>query len=135
MTAFTPAEITFLQENRLGRLATIGPGGEPHVVPLRYLFNADLDTLDLIGYNITNSKKWRDVGKNPRVAFVVDDILPDPRTVRGVEVRGTAELLPDQEIIRITPARIVSWGIDTHPHHPNSRKVNSQEAAERNEPS
>jgi pyridoxamine 5'-phosphate oxidase family protein len=52
---------------------------------------------------------------------VIDDIVStDPWTVRGIEIRGSAEALEDvdpprpgmsREVIRITPRRIVSWGI------------------------
>ena len=31
MSVFTPAEITYLQSQRLARVATSGPGGQPHV--------------------------------------------------------------------------------------------------------
>ncbi len=58
------------------------------------------------------------------VLVVVDDIVSvNPWTVRGIEVRGEAEELTnggesigrgfDTEIFRITPKRIVSWGINS----------------------
>ncbi|HZS93239.1 MAG TPA: PPOX class F420-dependent oxidoreductase [Chloroflexota bacterium] len=129
MSAFTSNEIEYLQGLRLGRLATIGQNGDPHVVPVRYRFNAELDTVDIIGYNLSYSKKWRDAGRTRRAAFVVDDSagrgLP-----RGVEVRGGAELLGDsgsdghgEAVIRIHPTYIVSWGIDSDAHSPNGRAV------------
>jgi hypothetical protein len=35
MTVFTPAEVDYLQaDRRLGRLATVGPDGTPHVAPV-----------------------------------------------------------------------------------------------------
>lgn len=56
------------------------------------------------------------------MAFVVDDIASrDPWVVRGIEVRGRAEALSDQEpqnsyssgeVIRIHPSRVISWGLD-----------------------
>jgi hypothetical protein len=33
MSAFSEAEIAYLQSNTMGRLATIGPDGVPHLVP------------------------------------------------------------------------------------------------------
>jgi pyridoxamine 5'-phosphate oxidase family protein len=78
------------------------------------------------------SKKFRDVARDGRVAFVIDDV-PQPGQVRGVEVRGRAEALQtggnmdvpnrDPQMIRIRPTRIIGWGIDTDPYHPNSRSV------------
>jgi pyridoxamine 5'-phosphate oxidase family protein len=122
-----------LQSQRLGRLATVNVADEPHVVPVAYRYNADLDTIDIGGFGMGRSKKLRDVRRNGLVAFVVDDVQTEPRLVRGVEVRGRAEALDeggralgercDPEFIRLRPARIVAWGIDTDPYHPNSRQV------------
>src|ERR671935_270415 len=61
--------------------------------------------------------------RNRRVAFVVDDLASvDPWLVRGIEIRGDAEILEtggqeivpgfDPEMFRIRPRRIISWGLD-----------------------
>ena len=121
--AFTPAEIAYLQSQRLARIATVGPNGQPHVVPLAFRYNPDTGTIDVGGLDFAQRKKWRDAQKNPKVAIVVDDIASvQPWKVRGIEVRGTAEILMDggqeiipgfdPEMIRITPKRVVSWGIN-----------------------
>ncbi|MFL5881601.1 MAG: pyridoxamine 5'-phosphate oxidase family protein, partial [Actinomycetota bacterium] len=34
MSAFTPPEIAYLTSQGLARLATVGPDGRPHVVPV-----------------------------------------------------------------------------------------------------
>ncbi len=39
MSSFTPDEIAYLQGQRLGRLATVGPDGQPHVVPVSFRYN------------------------------------------------------------------------------------------------
>ena len=39
MSAFTDAEISYLKIQRLGRLATVGPDGQPHVVPVGFRYN------------------------------------------------------------------------------------------------
>lgn len=132
MSRFTAQEIEYLRSQRLGRLATLSASGEPHVVPVGFRYNADLDTIDIGGHNIGQSKKYRDAARDGRVAFVVDDVLP-PWKPRGVEVRGLAEVLGeggkqimqnfDDEMIRITPSRIISWGIDSHTFGANSRDV------------
>jgi pyridoxamine 5'-phosphate oxidase family protein len=121
MSAFTAAEIEYLNSQRLGRLATVGSDGAPHVVPVGFRYNPATDTIDIGGHNMGHSKKWRDIGRDPRVAFVVDDVLP-PWQPRLIEIRGTAERLGRggsdlgrgfaDEVIRITPARIVGWGIN-----------------------
>jgi pyridoxamine 5'-phosphate oxidase family protein len=132
MSAFTPAEIEYLQGQQLGRLATVNESGEPHVVPVGFRHNAELDTIDIGGHNLGQSKKFRDAARTGKAAFVVDDVLP-PWQPRGVEVRGRAEIFEeggegvnadfDAELIRLHPSRIVGWGIDTDAFSPNSRSV------------
>ncbi len=132
MSAFTPAEIEYLQGQQLGRLETVNASGEPHVVPTSFRYNAELDTIDIGGHNLSTSKKFRDVARTGRAAFVVDDVLP-PWRARGVEACGRAEVFCeggeevssdfDTELIRLHPSRIVGWGIDTDPYRPNSRAV------------
>ena len=132
MSAFTRAEIEYLQGQQLGRLATVNESGEPHVVPTSFRYNPELDTIDIGGHNLAASKKFRDVARTGRVAFVVDDVLP-PWQARGVEVRGWAEVFSegrrdvnsdfDVELIRVHPTRIVGWGVETDPYRPNSRSV------------
>ncbi len=65
MSNFTPAEIESFKSQRLGRLATVNAAGEPHVVPVSFRYNAELDTIDIGGLNITQSKKFRDVACPP----------------------------------------------------------------------
>jgi len=47
MSVFTHEEIEYLQENKLGRLATADAEGQPHAIPVTYLFNDDEDTIDV----------------------------------------------------------------------------------------
>jgi pyridoxamine 5'-phosphate oxidase family protein len=65
----------------MGRLATIGTDGRPHLIPMTYHFNTDEDTIDLGGIDFANTKRWRDVQGNTRVACLVDDASPVARTV------------------------------------------------------
>jgi len=114
MSIFTTEEIDYLQSQRLGRLATVGADGQPHVVPVGFRYNPDLDAIEIGGHGgFTLRKKYRDVQQQPRVAFVVDDITSiNPWKVRGIEIRGTAEILKtggasigpgfDPEMFRIT---------------------------------
>ena len=132
MSNFTPVEIEYFKSQRLGRLATVNAAGEPHVVPVSFRYNAESDTIDIGGRNIAQSKKFRDAARNGRVAFVVDDVLP-PWQPRGIEVRGSAEVLSSggqeimsnfaPEMIRVFPKRIISWGLDGEAYRSNSRSV------------
>ena len=87
MSNFTPAEIEYLKSQRLGRLATVNSKGEPHVVPVSFRYNAELDTIDIGGRNMASTKKYRDAARQGKVAFVVDDVLP-PWQPRGIEIAG-----------------------------------------------
>ena len=122
MSVFTPAEIAYLQSQRLARIAT-STDGQPHVVPVAFRYNPHTDTIDVGGHDFASRKKFRDVQRNSRVAIVVDDLASvDPWRPRMIEVRGRAQIVSsggesigrgfDPELFRITPRRIVSFGID-----------------------
>jgi len=126
MSAFTPPEIQYLTGQGLARLATVGPDGQPHVVPVTFTFNAEEDAIDVGGINFGETKKWRDARQNPLVTFLLDDVLRDPRRARAIEVRGRAEALTSgggkinprfpnfaEEFLRIRPTRILSWGLES----------------------
>jgi pyridoxamine 5'-phosphate oxidase family protein len=126
VAVFTDKEVAYLSRQRLGRLATIGSDGAPHVVPVGFRYNPALDTIEIGGHALGKTRKFHNVQRQPRVSFVVDDLESvDPWTPRGIEIRGTAEALDyggavlgpgfGQELIRLYPRRIVAWGIDTPP--------------------
>jgi pyridoxamine 5'-phosphate oxidase family protein len=134
MSSLTLQEIAYLRSQLLGRLATVGTDGDPHVVPVGFRYNPDLDTIDTGGHGIAQSKKYRDVARSGRAAFVVDDLVStDPWTPRMLAVRGRAEVLPTggqeiqpffaQELIRITPTWIGSFGINAGGVTLDSRKI------------
>lgn len=121
MSIFSKAELAYLEEgNKLGRLATLDSSGAPHVVPVGWNYNPKLDTIDIGGRDFSATRKFRNVQADPRVSVVIDDVLP-PFRPRCVQIRGTAEALqsaewpdgsPREAIVRITPQRVVSWGLD-----------------------
>ncbi len=117
MSAFTDRELEYLGERRperLGRIATVGKDGTPHVVPVGWRFNNELDTIDVGGMNLARTKKFRDVRRSGRASIVIDDLIStDPWQPRGIEVRGRAETIEgERPRIRIHPERIVSWGLE-----------------------
>jgi pyridoxamine 5'-phosphate oxidase family protein len=123
MSVFTRDEIAYLRSGRLGRLATVGRGGTPHVTPVGFSYNAELDAIDVGGHDMAITKKFRDVTRSGRAALVVDDVRP-PWRPRGIEVRGRAGAVGgSRPLIRIHPERIVSWGIDTDGYRRHSRSV------------
>jgi pyridoxamine 5'-phosphate oxidase family protein len=118
---FSDAEAAYLRTQRLGRLATVDRRGQPQANPVGFFPQED-GTVLIGGYTLGTTKKWRNLQTNPKLALVVDDLVSvSPWTVRGVEIRGEAELLVgphdlgshfSQELIRIHPRWIHSWGLD-----------------------
>src|SRR5579859_6141102 len=121
MSVFTDLEIEYLAGQRLGRIATVGPDGQPHVVPTSFRYNPEHDAIDVGGMRMSSTKKTRDVERTGRASIVIDDVLP-PWQPRMIEVRGTAAVIPsggkafgerfEDTIVRIQPTRIISFGID-----------------------
>jgi pyridoxamine 5'-phosphate oxidase family protein len=123
MAQLTPAQIEYVSGQRLGRIATAGADGKPHVVPTSFRYNAELGTVDVGGMHVATTKKYRDVAVNPWAAIVIDDIVStDPFTPRMLEIRGRAEAIAEggdrlgpgfgAAFIRIHPVKINSFGID-----------------------
>ena len=114
MTHFTEREMEYLKgERKLARLATVGKTGMPHVVPVGWSYDEESGTINIRGFDLEQTKKFRDVEHSGRAALVIDDVLP-PWRPRGIEVRGDAEtVLEPEPLIRIHPKRIVSWGFES----------------------
>ncbi|MFP5021813.1 PPOX class F420-dependent oxidoreductase [Pseudonocardia phyllosphaerae] len=121
MSVYTDSELEFLQvKGRLGRLGTIGPDGGPQLRPVSFRVDPATGAIDVPGRRNPDTQKWRNAGRRPQVSFVVDDTGDGPGwSPRVVEVRGVAELLPDEHpadlfpgvgpgVIRIHPRRILS---------------------------
>lgn len=120
--SLTDAEREYLSTQRLGRLATVGPKGDPQNNPVGFTYNAETGTIDIRGRDLANSRKYRNLRGNDQVAFVVDDLASvQPWRVRGIEIRGRAEATvakaPEgsyfgDDVIRVHPRVVFSWGID-----------------------
>ena len=112
-SVFTDAELRYLSDFRLGRIATVGSDGTPHVAPVGWSYDPEHDVIEIGGRDFTRSKKYHDAEQSGRAAIVIDDLASvDPWRPRGIEVRGSGEVLEDPPRIRIRPQRIVSWGLD-----------------------
>ena len=120
--------VDYLTDHHQGRLATVALDGTPQNKPVGYHYNPKFGTIDIAGFNIDTSAKYRNIAVHSQVSFVVDDAVGEGVSgMRFVEVRGRAEqtsadpLTVDEEgpsghIIRIHPRRVVSWNAD--PKHP-----------------
>src|ERR1700677_1591178 len=113
--SLTYAEQAFLTRQPRGYLATTSPHGAPQVKPLGFTYNSALGTIDISGFNMGASAKYRNIQASPRVAFVVDEVTE--QTMDGahfLEVRGVAEAGTGlaREIIRIPPRRVIAFNVD-----------------------
>jgi hypothetical protein len=86
--AMTPDEVdTFLAAERTCRVATVGADG-PHATPLWFVWHERALWL----YSLSRSRRWADLGRDPRVAVVVD-AGHEYVELRGVELRGRVEVV------------------------------------------
>jgi pyridoxamine 5'-phosphate oxidase family protein len=129
---FTDTELAYLSSQRLGRVATQKPDGTLQNSPVGFRYNAAERTIDASGFHLEDSRKYRNVAEDGRVAFVVDDLVPvQPWRVRCVEVRGHAEALQADgkrpALIRICPERIISFGIEEPDTEAHRRTINARD--------
>jgi pyridoxamine 5'-phosphate oxidase family protein len=119
--AFTDVEVAYLRSQRLARLATVAPDGQPDVVPVGFEF--DGDHLYVGGIDPAKTRKYRNVeAGNDKVALVIDDLVSTlPWTPRYLRIYGTAELVQrvgqfgSAPYLQITPARSWSFNLEGLP--------------------
>ncbi len=130
------AQAEFIQWERVCRVATAGPSGWPHGVPVCHV---------LVGGKIyfassSDARKVLNLQVNPRVTVTVDLYSDAWENLKGVMVQGRAKLIDrgtrfrkirallyrkypqypreaalderDSVIVEVNPARIFSWGFD-----------------------
>jgi pyridoxamine 5'-phosphate oxidase family protein len=128
---WTAAEYQYLSSHPLGRLASIGPDGAPQIHPVAFAVDPGSGFIEIGGPRLYETQKLRNIRRDPRVSLVIDDQVPEPvephgETDRGIEIRGAAELAQrrapfteglDADIIRIRPARIITWNLDRPGYH------------------
>jgi len=97
----SPAELEFLRSQRIGRFATVGPSGWPHVTPVMY----SVDDEGALEFDV-DGVKLRNLTAEPRAAMVVDAMGPK----RGISLQGHARLIAPERA-RLEPIRKFSWGL------------------------
>lgn len=98
---WTEPDTAFIRAQRVGRLATISPQGEPHVVPACFAFDGEFfyTAVDQKRKRVPPEKLVRiqNVTQNPRVALILDEYQEDWSRLRYLLVRGEAALVEEQE--------------------------------------
>jgi nitroimidazol reductase NimA-like FMN-containing flavoprotein (pyridoxamine 5'-phosphate oxidase superfamily) len=130
------AAADLLRLERIARVATAGPGGLPHVVPVCQVL-VDGRVYFASG---TQGRKVKNLEANPQVSVVVDVYAEAWGGLRGVMVQGRAALITrgprfrkirrllyekylqypddaaidesDSVIVEVTPTHVFTWGLD-----------------------
>ena len=135
----TPQAEEFLTRRLLGRLATASPDGQPHVVPVWFLWEDGAAWIS----SYRSTRKVIDLERNPKCALVVDVEQADGG-LTAVMLEGRAELVntpheavkqriervytkylgaegilekdpqewlnsPENVLVKLTPARVKAW--------------------------
>jgi len=111
MGAFSQKELEYLKEQGLagarGYLATVSRKQNPQLTPVGFV--ADEERIYL---NIKHdSVKARNIRRNPRVSFVVDDFIGPMREgkIRGVSVSGKAALISSGKLHETGRDLLYEW--------------------------
>ena len=92
----------FLKTQKVLRLATIDQSGNPHIVPVWYLYSGKKF---YVGTN-TRTQKAKNVKKNRQVSFCIDVGIHSPK-IYGVMGRGTAKIVLDKNSVSSLAKRIL----------------------------
>ena len=89
----------FIKAQPVARLATADANGNPHVVPICYVYDGrclytPLD-LKLKNVPVLRFKRVRNIAENPKVAVVVDHYSDDWSLLGSALIRGSASVLEE----------------------------------------
>lgn len=91
----TDAEIAdFVARSRTGTMATVGPGGQPHLVAMWY---GVIDGEIWVETKL-KSQKVVNIKRDPKVSFLIEDGMTYD-SLRGVTFEGAAEIHDDPDTI------------------------------------
>ncbi len=92
----------FLKSQKILRLATIDPLGEPHIVPVWYMY---ANGKFYVGTN-TKTRKAKNIKKNSKISFCVDTGIKSPDIV-GVMGIGRARLILKTNMVESLARKIL----------------------------
>lgn len=115
----------FLAAEKYVQVATLNPDGSPHLVPLWYLFHEGR-----VGFwTYGTSRKIKNLERDQRITALVENHSLDYEDLRGVQMRGTADIVRDREAIVEFGARFL--GRFTDVEEPDARRSAAAEIAEK----
>jgi PPOX class probable F420-dependent enzyme len=86
----------FLSAPRTLQVATINPDGTPHLVAMWYVVRAG----QLAFWTYGRSQKVQNLRRDPRISCMVEEGEPgDYGSLRGVSVKGTAEVVEASDVV------------------------------------
>ena len=79
----------------VARLATVGPAGRPHLVPVTFAVDGDhvYTAVDAKPKTTTNLRRLRNIGRDPRVAVLADHYEADWDRLWWARADGLASIL------------------------------------------
>ena len=92
----------FLRTQKILHLATIDSKGDPHIIPVWYMYDNDKF---YIGTN-TKTKKAKNVKKNSKVSFCIDIGIKSPNII-GVMGVGKAKLILKTDKVKLLAEKIL----------------------------
>lgn len=97
---FESWQVALLEECRVGRLATVGGGGRPHLVPVCYALVEGLITIpvDEKPKRTQRLARLRNIERDPRATFLVDRYDEDWSRLAWVRIDGRAEVVARGEL-------------------------------------
>lgn len=111
---FTEREDAYVRSQRLARVATVSPSGQPDVDAVGYRWDGAAFVFG--GVNLLATRKAKNVlAGATRVSLIVDDIDASDggRHPRGIKLHGVAEVTErdGRPVIVSRPTTTWSWGI------------------------
>jgi nitroimidazol reductase NimA-like FMN-containing flavoprotein (pyridoxamine 5'-phosphate oxidase superfamily) len=92
----------FLKSQKILRLATIDPFGDPHIVPVWYMY---AHGKFYIGTN-TKTQKAKNIKKNSKISFCIDTGVRSPDIV-GIMGTGRARIILKSDIVQSRARKIM----------------------------
>src|SRR5262249_32369315 len=94
---WTKKETNFIKQQGVARLATMGPDGMPHNVPVCPVFDRE----HVYVASEKSATKVRNIEANPKAAVVFDVYRESLKDLHGVMLRCTARVVEEKEFKRI----------------------------------